>query len=90
MADRLRQRIRERLAAEYRGALRAGREQADTAVIGWCSAFLIAGSLVVMFIWPSEGEGRWLLAIGAAGALLALRRDYMRLWKAWWKKHGSD
>jgi hypothetical protein len=88
--QRLRDRIRERLAVEYRGALRAARERTETAFIGWCSGFLIAGSLVVMFIWPSEGEGRWLLAIGAAGALLALRRDYMRLWKAWWKKRGSE
>ena len=90
MNQRLRDRIRERLAAEHRGALRAGREQTETAIIGCCSAFLIVGSVVVMFIWPSEGEGRWLLAIGAAGALLALRRDYMRLWKAWWKKRGSE
>ena len=88
MIQRLRDRIHLRLAAEYRGALRAGRERTDTTVIGWCSAFLIAGSVVVMFIWPSEG--RWMLAIGAAGAVLALRRDYMRLWKAWWKKRGSE
>ena len=88
MIQRLRDRIHLRLAAEYRGARRAGRELADTAVIGWCSAFLIAGSVVVMFIWPSEG--RWMLAIGTVGAMLALRRDFMRLWKAWWKKHGSE
>jgi hypothetical protein len=88
--EHLRHRIRERLAAEYKGALRAGRELTETAFIGWCSGVLIAGSLVVMFIWPSEGEGRWMLAIGAAGALLALRRDYMRLCKDWWKKRGSE
>ena len=81
MIQRLRDRIHLRLAAEYRDARRAGREQADTAVIGWCSAFLIAGSVVVMFIWPSEGC--WMLAVGFAGALLALRRDLMRSWKAW-------
>jgi hypothetical protein len=78
---RLRDSIRERLDAEYKGALRAGREQTATAIIGWCSAFLIAGSVVVMFIWPSEGC--WMLAVGFAGALLALRRDLMRSWKAW-------
>jgi hypothetical protein len=49
---------------------------------------LIAGSVVVLFIRPSEG--RWMLVIGVAGAFLALRRDFMRLWKAWWKKHGSE
>ena len=81
MIRRLRDSIRERLDAEYKGALRAGREQTATAIIGWCSAFLIAGSVVVMFIWPSEGC--WMLAVGFAGALLALRRDLMRSWKAW-------
>jgi hypothetical protein len=86
--QRLRDRIRERLGGEYRGALRAGREQTETAIIGWCAVFLIAGSVVVMFIWPSEG--RWMLAIGFTGAVLAVRRDYMRMWKAWWKKHGSE
>ena len=88
MNQRLRDRIRERLAVEYRGALRAARERTETAFIGWCSGFLIAGSLVVMFIWPSEG--RWMLAIGFAGALLAVGRDLMRSWKAWWKQHSSD
>ena len=88
MNQRLRDRIRERLAVEYRGALRAARERTETAFIGWCSGFLIAGSLVVMFIWPSEG--RWMLAIGTVGAMLALRRDFMRSWRAWWEKHGND
>ena len=88
MAEHLRQRIRERLAAEYRGALRAGRKQTETAIIGWCAAFLIAGSLVVMLFAPTAGH--WMFATGIAGALLTLRRDFMRLWKAWWKKHGSE
>jgi hypothetical protein len=49
---------------------------------------LIVGSVVVMFIWPSEG--RLMLVIGTAGAFLALRRDFVRLWKSWWEKHGSE
>jgi hypothetical protein len=67
---------------------RAGREQTETAILGWCSGFLIAGSVVVMFVWPSEG--RLMLVIGTAGAVLALRRDFVRLWKDLWKKHDSE
>jgi hypothetical protein len=56
VTEHLRQRIRERIAAEYRGALRAGREHTETAIIGWCAAFLIAGSLVVVLFAPTAGH----------------------------------
>lgn len=88
VTEGFRERVRERLVAEYRNALRAGREQTETAIIGWCSGLLIAGSLVVMLFSPSAGH--WMFATGVVGAVLAVRRDLMHLWKAWWKKHGSE
>jgi hypothetical protein len=38
----------------------------------------------------SPSAGHWMFVAGIAGALLAARRDFMRLWKAWWRKHGSQ